>query len=153
MNGINILAKLFRERDNIEYMGPLIGEVTNAPPEIKITIGDKIVLTKENLFFSSHILDDYEREFEIEDSDDNTIKLEQKDAGTTDEGVVPESDTTYSTYSHKHDIKKINVATSFTSNGVIKFTNTIADGDKVILIPTANEMVYYVVDKAVSLNS
>lgn len=69
MEGISELAKLFKERDNKPYLGPQLGNVINPPPEIKVSLGEKIILTKEHLVLSAHILKDYVREFEIESVD------------------------------------------------------------------------------------
>lgn len=48
MNGITELAKMLKERDNSDGYSPVIGTVI-ALPNIKIRLGDKVILT------SSHI--------------------------------------------------------------------------------------------------
>lgn len=56
MDGIVELAKLFKERDNVVYSGAQMGRIISPLPEIKISLGDKIILTKSHLVFASHLL-------------------------------------------------------------------------------------------------
>lgn len=55
MDGISELAMLFRERDNKEYMGPLVGTVVSPLPNIKIRIVEKILLTGRHLIIASKL--------------------------------------------------------------------------------------------------
>lgn len=48
------------------YEGFLIGKVLTPPPEVQIGIDEGIVLNRSHLFFSASVLNDYQREFEIE---------------------------------------------------------------------------------------
>ncbi|WDV47128.1 DUF2577 domain-containing protein [Clostridiaceae bacterium M8S5] len=75
MEGISEFAKLFKERDNKPYLGPQLGTVQSKFPDIKISLGDNVLLTKKNLYFSSHITKHFEREFEIEAKE---VKFEQE---------------------------------------------------------------------------
>lgn len=139
MDGISELAMLFKERDNKYYLGPQIGKVISPLPEIKIALGDKIILVKEHLIISSHILKDYEREFSIE----GQIQLSQENAGETDNASVGDHG------SHGHKLASLNLDTQYQSTGKIKWTDSLKEGDEVILIPTTNEQQYYVIDKVV----
>lgn len=65
MDGISELASLFKDRENKVYLGPQTGRVISPLPDIRIALGDKIVLSKEHLIISSHMLKDYKRTFEI----------------------------------------------------------------------------------------
>lgn len=139
MDGISELAMLFKERDNKYYLGPQIGKVISPLPEIKIALGDKIILIKEHLIIASHILKDYEREFSVE----GQIQLSQENAGETDSASVGDHG------SHDHNLTSLNVNTQYQSTGKIKWTDSLKVGDEVILIPATNEQQYYVIDKVV----
>lgn len=56
MDGIAELAKLFKERENKQYGGPQLGKVVTVPPDIKISLGDKIILTKKHLIIADHVV-------------------------------------------------------------------------------------------------
>ncbi|SCY92970.1 DUF2577 domain-containing protein [Alkaliphilus peptidifermentans] len=115
MNGIVELAKILKARDNIINSGIQIGVVISPLPNIKIALGEKIILTKRHLVFASHILDNYQRKYKVNGS-----------------------------------IQLPDVSTSYSGEGTIELTDGLETGDKVILIPTKDEQVYYVIDKAVS---
>lgn len=136
MDGIVELAKMFKERNNKSWSGIQVGVVEYEFPEIKIRLGDVILLDKSKLLFSSHVLSGYEREFAIE----GDLEFTDSDAGQTSVNS-----------SHSHSIQSLSVNTQYKSNGKIKLTDTLKKGDKVILVPTADEQYYYVIDKAVTL--
>lgn len=48
MNGITELAKLLKERENNVSYSPMIGTVIELP-DIKIRLGDKVILTSEHI--------------------------------------------------------------------------------------------------------
>jgi hypothetical protein len=54
---INELAKLFKERDNKPYMGPVTGIVLSPPPSINVQIGDKIILDNDHLVLASLVME------------------------------------------------------------------------------------------------
>lgn len=141
MDGVSELAMLFKERDNKYYLGPQIGKVISPLPDIKIGLGEKIILTKEHLIFASHILEDYEREFSVE----GNLKFSDFGAGMTTEAYVPQHGF------HLHEIKSLKVNTDYKSTGRIQWTDSLKEDDEVILIPTTNEQQYYVIDKVVRL--
>lgn len=141
MDGISELAKLFRERENKPYLGPHIGRVISPPPDIQIALGDRIILTKENLLIASHILKDYEREFSVE----GQLQFSQGNPGETSNSSVGDHGT------HSHMVTNLNIDTSYQSAGKIKWTDSLKSEDEVILIPTTNEQQYFVIDKVVKL--
>ena len=119
------------------YEGFLIGEIVNEPPEIKISIDPAITLDKTNLIFASHVLTQYRREFEIE----GEIQFTDENAGTTTTAA-----------GHTHGIQSLNVnSNTLKAKGFVKWTDTLKQGDKVILIPAGNDQMYIVLDKAVTL--
>jgi hypothetical protein len=130
MDGISELAKMFKERESRPYVGPRVGKVTSPPPEIKITLEDGIILDKTHLVIAAHVLQDYEREAKI--------PLTNAE-GTTDSKNVGDHG------SHNHNIETVGL------DGKIQFIDTLKPGDKVILIPSTNEQVYFLIDKAVTL--
>lgn len=141
MSGISELAMLFKERDNKYYLGPQIGKVISPLPEIKIALGEKIILGKDHLIFASHILKDYEREFSLE----GQIQLSQSNAGQTNSASVGDHG------SHDHSLASLNINTHQKTTGKIKWIDSLKVEDEVLLIPTTNEQQYYVIDKVVRL--
>lgn len=139
MDGVSELAVLFKERDNKYYLGPQIGKVISPLPEIKIALGEKIILVKEHLIIASHILKGYEREFSVE----GQLKFSDSYAGMTEEAYVSQHGF------HQHEIESLKVNTDYESTGKIRWTDSLEEGDEVILIPTTNEQQYYVIDKVV----
>lgn len=65
MNGIVELAKLLKERENPSFSVMQTGRVLTPLPDIKISLGDKIILTRGHLIFSAHLLNGYERQFKL----------------------------------------------------------------------------------------
>jgi hypothetical protein len=66
MNGINELAKMFKDRNNKPYLGPITGTIISAPPEIKISCFDgAVILTKSKVIIAASVLEGYERKISI----------------------------------------------------------------------------------------
>lgn len=65
MNGVVELAKLFKARENVVNSGVQLGRVVSPLPDIKVALGDKILLTKEHLIFGAHMLRSYKRNCSI----------------------------------------------------------------------------------------
>ncbi len=141
MDGISELAKLFKERENKLYLGPQVGKVLSPLPDIQIALGDRIILSKENLLIASHTLIDYEREFSIE----GQIQLSQTSAGETSSTSVGDHG------SHNHTVSTLNIDTNYQSTGKLKWTDSLKAGDEVMLIPATNEQQYFLIDKVVKL--
>jgi Protein of unknown function (DUF2577). len=116
---------MFKERDNVPYLGPQVGTVVSASP-LKVSLGDIIVLDANHLLVAAHVLNDYEREIEIPET--STL-----------------SGSTSTNESHNHSYQSLGMT------GQIKFTDTLQAGDKVILVPAADEQRYFLIDKVVSL--
>jgi len=131
MDGIAELAKMFKERDNVAYMGPQVGKVISPPPDLKVSLGKEILLTREHLVVAAHVLAGYERALEIPLTDDVT--------GETQPELIGDP------HQHTHQMGSIGI------KGRIKFTNTLKAGDEVILIPTTDCQRYFLVDKIAGL--
>ena len=56
MDGVSELAKMFKDREPIRYMGPVVGTVLSPPPEIKIQIDKKIILDYDEIMNYKEIL-------------------------------------------------------------------------------------------------
>ena len=130
MDGISELAKLFKERENKLYLGPQIGIVISPLPDIQIAFGDKVILTKEHLIISENLV-----------KKQGKFKLK----GSSNIG----STTLMRTQPNSYEIVDIDIDQIDKTNIEIEYE--LKAGDKVILIPTANEQQYYVIDKVVSL--
>ena len=115
------IAKQFQNAKNggKQFEGFVIGDIVADLPNIKVQIDTAIILAKTNLIFASHVIKDYEREYEVLEGEQISI---------------------------------VNVgAGSFTAKGKIKWTDEPKTGDKLILVPSSNDNMYIVIDKAVSL--
>lgn len=55
MDPISELAKMFKERDNKPYFGPQVGNVISPPPDIMVSLGDSILLDKEDLVIGAMV--------------------------------------------------------------------------------------------------
>lgn len=134
------IAKQFKnaKEGGKQFEGFLIGDIVADLPEIKVQIDPAIILDKTNLIFAAHVLHDYEREFEIYEAE---IQFTDKNCGTTTVASA-----------HSHGIETLNVDSStLTAKGKIKWTDKLKNGDKLILVPSTNDNMYIVIDKAVSL--
>lgn len=132
----NDFAKIFKNLKNPNLMGIVMGTVIKVSP-FKISIHDKIIVEAENLVISKHLLKDYEREFEI----DGNMKL-QYNTELAQAGVTGQA--TENPLGHKHEIKLNNV--SFTGKGKIKWTDSLKEGDIVIVSVSADEQTYFIHD-------
>lgn len=59
MSGYDIiLAKKFKERNNVKYEGPIIGTVVQGLPDLKVAIyKGEVILDLNNMYFTGHVLD------------------------------------------------------------------------------------------------
>lgn len=92
------LARLFKERENPKIMTVCTGKILSPLPDIKVQLGDSIILTSENLIISASLTQGYKDE-----SDTVNVRME------------------------------------------------LNYGDEVILLPTADKQVYYLIDKVGAL--
>lgn len=136
------LANLFKNLKNPSYLGAVVGEVIETFPNLRVAIDDKIIIEKEQIFVSQHLMKEYEREFEVEGDLSFDAKTELEKAGVTGQA-------TENPLGHQHDIK-IN-ENKFTGKGKIKWTDTIVKGDMVLLIATMDNQNFFLIDKGVSL--
>lgn len=160
-NAISRLAKMLKDRENPNILGVLIGVVEAGFPDIKIRIQDNFVLEKDDIIFSAHVLENYERDFEFS----GTMDLSKSTSGTpldnagTIGNVVDVSATglpvTPVVHTHTLPVRLINGINidggSYSGTGTIKWTDTLVVGDEVILIPSMNNKRFYLVDKGVSV--
>ncbi len=123
-NSINDFAGILKEFKNRSYPGPQIGVVISAPPDLQIRLGEKIILTMKHLIIAAHVLSGYARTVDIPDS---------SAGGST--SVVSD---------HSHNIDSLTI-----SEGSMTFKSTLVLGDEVILLPAADEQIYFLLDKAV----
>lgn len=47
---------MFKERDNKDYLGPVTGTVISTLPELKVSVGDKVILDHEHLIVGQSVL-------------------------------------------------------------------------------------------------
>lgn len=133
-------ASLFKDvaKSVPTFEGFIIGKVISPPPAIQVTIDEAIILDKSHLVIASHVLKDYEREFEIFDAE---IQFTDKNYGTTSVASA-----------HSHNINSLNVDSStLKAKGKMKWTDTLKQDDLVILVPAGNQQMYILIDKGVEL--
>jgi len=161
------LVEIFRALKNPDKFGLIIGEITADLPEIKIDIGNGIILDKDDLIFSAGILKDYVREYSIESEDAQLLGNKLNSIGTDYSFVgapyvafdtlqdgsprpivaIPEGvATSWSTDATDFDLD----SKDFKSTGTITLTDEIKTGDKVVLMATETNQLFYVMDKVVS---
>lgn len=128
-DGLTELAMLFKERDSKKNLSITTGKVVSPLPKPRIMLDDVILLDSSNLVFASHLINGYERRLKFKESDWG-ITTEVNDGG---QGAS----------SHKHFVNLTNV------DALIEWTDTLKQGDEVILIPVQDGQLYYVIDKAV----
>lgn len=145
MDGIAKLASLLKDRDNQPYLGPQVGVVVEPPPNLRISLGDKIILDKDNLIIAAHVLADYQRELEITGGIDIT--------GVTGKTTLiqPPPPEEPAVVSETWGMQSTSLEGQEKITGKMKYTDTLKPGDEVILIPSTDEQRYFVVDKAVRL--
>lgn len=135
-------ANVFKSLKNKTYLGAIIGEVIEEMPNLRISIDDKIIIEKEQLVISNHVLKDYEREFEIEGK--VTINAQTENAIAEVTGQATENPD-----GHLHQIK-LNEA-DYKAKGKIKWTDTLIKGDIVLLIASMDNQLFFLIDKGVIL--
>ncbi|WP_155591852.1 DUF2577 domain-containing protein [Lysinibacillus cavernae] len=116
MDAITNLAKMFHENKNPKQVSMSTGIVISPPPNAQIRLNDTVILTNSQLVFAAHVLEDYEREIELE-------------------GEIRFTDSPF----QKFEAKEVKSTTK----------DTLKENDEVILLPTADEQLYFVVGKAV----
>ena len=126
MGGIEEMAKMLKDRENEEYLGPQVGTVISLPPDIKVSLNTKVLLNKKKLVVAAHLLP-YTRAFSAESEGNIITKTEPPE--TYDPATIVESQN---------------------QSGNLSFTDQFLKvGDEVILIPTTDKQKYFLIDKAV----
>lgn len=134
MDSITTLAKILKDKENPKPVSMSTGIVISPPPKAQIRLNETVILNNNQLVFAAHILNDYEREIEIE----GELKFTDADCGT----IVNAAGT--------GSVVSLDVDTTFEAKKVKSTTkDTLKEGDEVILLPTADEQLYFVVGKAV----
>lgn len=120
------LAKMIKDRDNKNYIGPCIGKVISINP-LKISILDgNIVLRKQQLYITQSLL---EKEYRfILDANDGEITI-------TSEPSNP--------------LLSIKISDNNKTKLTLFFELNVED--EVLLIPSENESVYFIVDKIIKV--
>jgi len=181
MKNNGALVEIFRALKNPSKFGLIMGEIKADLPEIKIDIGNGIVLDKDDLVFSASILKDYAREYSIESTDAQLLGDKLNSSGTklNSSGVdfsftgapyvafdtlpdgnsrpivtIPEGvATVWSTDATAFDAEATNFdldSNDFKSTGTITLTDEIKTGDKVMLMATETNQLFYVIDKVIA---
>ncbi|MED4701607.1 DUF2577 domain-containing protein [Lysinibacillus capsici] len=134
MDALTDLAKMLKDNENPKPISMTTGIVISPPPSAQIRLNETVILYNEQLVFAAHVLDEYEREIELE----GELKFTDNNCGTI------------SNAAGQGTVETLNVDTTFEAKKVKSTTkDTLKEGDEVILLPTADEQLYFVVGKAV----
>lgn len=151
MDSLTEFAVLLKERENPGIPSIIVGKVLTPLPDIKIRLNDVVVLKKERLVFSASLLAGFAKEAKLT----GDIKFTDTNCGNGVGQTNSVYDGGYQASSHSHlvtvDVTSVNIDTTYTASASVEFTDTIKEGDEVILMPTNDEQIYYVMDKAVRL--
>lgn len=116
MDALTEFATMFKANENPKLVSMSTGIVISPPPKAQIRLNETVILNNNRLVFAAHVLEDYEREIELE-------------------GDIKFTDSPFQTF----EAKEVKSTTK----------DTLKEGDEVILLPTADEQLYFVVGKAV----
>lgn len=132
------VARLFKERENINQDFPVVGQVISPPPGLRIIISDgKITLEPNQLYINYRLMDDYTRTYKLNGS------LDKIDINTTTSNQIAANHT------HKHS--KISGSGTYEATGTFINTDTLKIGDLVKLSPTEQGQKYFVDYKIIKL--
>lgn len=131
------MAQLFKERENKFQIPVCTGTVISASP-LKVKFGDSVVLTKDHLVVADHLLGGYKREIEID-----TAQL--SDLASSGGSITLESSSGSST----DTITNLDIpsATATKITATMTYTDTLVEGDQVILIPDLDYKTWFLVGK------
>lgn len=137
------LAKLFADRTNPFYINVTTGTVISASP-LKIQFGDSIVLDDTHLVVAAYLLSGYQRQIEIDSAVISTL------AAATGTATMTPSGGTATDYTISNLSVPDTTASKITAT--MTYTDTLNEGDEVILIPDNDFVKWYVFDKAVTFS-
>jgi hypothetical protein len=130
------LAKELKSRDNQIKIGVQIGDVLSISP-LKIGImNNKVIIDEKICYLCSHIVENYSRKA-TEEIKEYVINIATTDKNMDGEVTPLDVDT------------QMAVETKTDYDTVITFKDILHIGDKVLLIPTEDNQIYFVVDKVV----
>lgn len=143
--------KIFKILKNINFLGAVVGSVLEPPPNLRILINDKIIIEKENIYISSHVLNGYKRNINIEgyiNIEGKDFSLEASPCVINDTSVggsrpiqkIPEGQTS-----------KIKLKGDFDGEASIEFTDTLLKDDIVLLIASQDNQKFFLIDKGEKL--
>nr|DAD95053.1 MAG TPA: Protein of unknown function (DUF2577) [Siphoviridae sp. ctVqj4] len=130
------LAREFRSRDNPNTIGPIIGTIVSPPPDLNISILEgQVFITK--CYVLDYVLNDYTR----------TISIPTTTAMGTGVTNAVNDGGDHAT-AHSHSVLLQSIALSLVQ---VVFNDTLKVGDQVLLIPTGDNQVYFLVGKVTLL--
>lgn len=142
---INDLALIIVQRNNKKWLGTITGEVVKAPPNLEVKIDSKVIIKTRKIIISEEKISTYRREF--------------KSWGTVDEFILNGTMKTTSSnietgpgpHSHKHGtiLGKIEGKGTFKISGTNEWVDDLKVGDMVLLLPTNEHELFYLIDKVV----
>lgn len=137
-------ASIFKQLQSKERIGAVIGNVVNTSPlTIEILDGEVLINAEvHDVFVSSSLLGTYGRDM----VGSGNISFSDSNCGTTT------SDGGCSTAApHTHDIAVLNVGTTYNFTGEITNTDSIKNGDVVLVLPDEDHSAFFIISKLIKV--
>lgn len=143
------LAKHIKGFENKSFIGNVIGKVIKPLPDLQISILDEqVILYPEQLYLDAKWWNDYTREFKIEGSDfelkGDKFSLSANPFVIQD--TTPSSPRPVATIP-EGQTSNVEIGGKADNIGSITYTDTLKEGDLVLLIPTFDEQTWFVSGK------
>lgn len=144
MNEYRNFAKLIKYSQKNKWAGVVLGTVEVAPPDLQVRVNPKLLLKKHQICIAKEKVIGYTREFNIK-GEIKEFTLENVTIETTS------SNTEAGPGPHKHEHGTIEgtitgQAGTFEFDGTLKWTDELKVGEQVILIPTNQNSIFFLLD-------
>nr|DAS24771.1 MAG TPA: Protein of unknown function (DUF2577) [Caudoviricetes sp.]DAT71573.1 MAG TPA: Protein of unknown function (DUF2577) [Caudoviricetes sp.] len=132
------IIDFFKKFENQDFKGIWIGKVLNPAPDLKIDLGNGIEIDTDKIYEAEEKTAGYTRKFEQEGNIEITIdEIEITDNSNKDSGGNI----------HKKISGTGKMNGNFKSSGTNSWTDTLKEGDSVMMISFVNEESWLLIDK------
>lgn len=144
MNEYRNFAKLIKYSQKNKWAGVVLGTVEVAPPDLQVRVNPKLLLKKHQICIAKEKVIGYTREFNIK-GEIKEFTLEnatiETTSSNTEAGPGP--------HKHEHGIVEGTITGqtgTFEFDGTLKWTDELKVGEQVILIPTNQNSIFFLLD-------
>lgn len=144
MNEYRNLAKLIKGGKRSKWAGVVLGTVEVAPPDLQVRVNPKLLLKKHQICIAKEKVIGYTREFNIKGKI-KEFTLENATIETTSSNIEAGP----GPHKHEHGIVDGTItgqAGTFEFDGTLKWTDELKVGEQVILIPTNQNSIFFLLD-------